>query len=209
LENTSNRCGGTVLRPDYLWRVRQVADAAKVPIHLDGARLANAAVALGLPVKDLAAPFDSVQFDLSKGLAAPVGGIVAGSGEFIEKAKRARKLLGGGMRQAGIIAAAGIIAIEQMIDRLADDHRNARRLAEGLSTSRHLSINLESVQTNLVFVTIEPPIVAMKLSHALKAVGIRVVPRGNRMRFVTHYQISAADIEKTIEVVHQAIDRQS
>jgi threonine aldolase len=133
LENTHNRRGGAVLSVEYCRQVRAIADRHGLPVHLDGARLANAAGALNVSLKELADPFDSVQFDLSKGLGAPVGGLVAGSGEFIKKARRYRKLLGGGMRQAGVIAAAGIVALEKMTDRLRDDHALARRLAEGLA----------------------------------------------------------------------------
>src|SRR5262245_15483883 len=141
LENTNNRCGGAVLNLEYCQRARQVAEEFGLPLHLDGARLANAAVALGVAIDELAGPFDSVQFDLSKGLGAPVGGIVAGSLSFIGKAKRYRKLLGGGMRQAGILAAAGIVAIDQNIDRLAEDHVQARRLAEALAKCRQIEID--------------------------------------------------------------------
>jgi len=206
LENTHNRCGGTVLTPDYCWKVSEIAAQAKVPLHLDGARLANAAVALNLPIKDLAAPFDSVQFDLSKALASPVGGLIAGTRDFIQKARRQRKQLGGGWRQAGILAAAGVLSITQMIDRLKDDHANAKRLATSLSKLPHLKIDLETVQSNLVLVTIQPPLIPADFVAKLKSHGILAgSPRGNKVRFVTHYHISTADIDRVIETAGRTI----
>jgi len=202
LENTHNRCGGTCLTSDYCHQVRDIARSANVPLHLDGARLANASVALNIPIKTLAAPFDSIQFDLSKALAAPVGGLVAGTKDFIQKARRQRKQLGGGWRQAGVLAAAGILSITQMIARLKDDHANARRLAEGLSKLPHLKIDLETVQSNIVLVTIEPPLLPADFVAKLKSQGILAgSPRGNKVRFVTHYQISTSDIDRVIESV--------
>ncbi|HUW09855.1 MAG TPA: low-specificity L-threonine aldolase, partial [Anaerolineae bacterium] len=133
LENTHNRCGGAVLTVDYMRSVGKLARDHEIALHLDGARLFNAAVALGVDVKELVADADSVTFCLSKGLAAPVGSVVCGSSDFVAQARRARKVVGGGWRQAGVIAAAGIVALEQMVDRLADDHANAKRLAEGLA----------------------------------------------------------------------------
>jgi threonine aldolase len=204
LENTHNRCGGAVLPLSYLNQARQAADALSIPMHLDGARLANAAVALGKPLKDLAAPFDSVQFDLSKGLGAPVGGIVAGSRDFIAAARRNRKLLGGGMRQAGVIAAAGLVSLT-MVDRLADDHRNARRLAEALADVNGLRVDLPSVQTNLVIVHLERT-AAPDFLAALKADGVLAgSPGPGRVRFVTHYDISARDLDSVVAAVRRAL----
>lgn len=204
LENSHNRCGGTALHPDYLHKARAVADAVGVPMHLDGARLANASVALGIPMRDLAGPFDSVQFDLSKGLGAPVGGVVAGSKDFITRAKRGRKLLGGGMRQAGVIAAAGLVALG-MVDRMADDHRLARRLAEALAETKGLRVDLPSVQTNLVIVHVESMPAADFLA-SLKSEGILAgSPGPGRVRFVTHYDVSAADIDTVVATARRVI----
>ncbi len=206
LENTHNRCGGTVLAPNYCHEARKIADGAKIPMHLDGARLGNAAATLGLPLREVVAPFDSVQFDLSKGLAAPVGGVVAGSKAFIEKARRARKLLGGGMRQAGVIAAAGILSLEAMLPRLKDDHANAKRLAQGLAKFPQLQIDLETVQTNIVLVKVVKPLDPQRFVDGLKAQKVLAgSPRGDKVRFVTHYQISARDIEYVIQAVGKVL----
>ena len=201
LENTHNRCGGTVLSLEYHRRVRELADSIGVPVHLDGARLANAAVALGVPMSQIAAHANSVQLDLSKGLAAPVGGIVAGSNAFVARAHRARKLLGGGMRQAGVIAAAGIVALEQMVDRLADDHANARRLAEGLLELPGVVLDLQRVQTNLVVLRLDaqrwPRPEAFV--EAMRQHGVLLGGFGDgRLRFATHFGIDAADIDATL-----------
>ena len=150
IENTHNRCGGVVLPIEYMQSVRQLAWARGLAVHLDGARLFNAAVALGVDAREITRHVDSVQFCLSKGLSAPVGSILAGDARLIGRARRVRKLVGGGMRQAGIIAAAGIVALEQMVDRLAEDHANARTLAEGLATFAQIEIDLAAVQSDIV-----------------------------------------------------------
>lgn len=193
LENTHNRCGGKVLDLTYLERVRELAREAGVPLHLDGARLANAAVALGRPMSELAAPFDSVQLDLSKALGAPVGGLVAGSRAFVALARRARKLLGGGMRQAGIVAAAGVVALQQMVQRLADDHRLARELAAGLADLPGVELDVSEVQTNLVVFRV-PGVPPSEFVSAMREQGVLMGEIGNgNLRMVTHYQISAED----------------
>jgi threonine aldolase len=151
LENTHNRCGGVAIPPAYFAAVREIADRHKLRVHLDGARIFNAAVALGVDPREITQHVDSVTFCLSKGLSAPVGSVLCGDVDFIYHAYRARKILGGAMRQVGIIAAAGIVALEQMVDRLAEDHIRARRLAEGIAAIPGLTIDLESVQTNLVY----------------------------------------------------------
>jgi threonine aldolase len=150
LENTHNRCGGAVLTPAYMSQVRALADRHRLAIHLDGARVFNAAIALGVPVSELARDADSVSFCLSKGLSAPVGSMVCGSSALVNEARRQRKLLGGGMRQAGVLAAAGIVALETMVDRLAEDHSNARKLAEGLAGLPGIVLDPKRVETNLV-----------------------------------------------------------
>jgi threonine aldolase len=202
LENTHNRCGGTVLSMEYCRAVRALADEVKVPVHLDGARLANAAVALRLPLATLAEPFHSVQFDLSKGLGAPVGGVVAGTREFITKGRRARKMLGGGMRQAGVIAAAGIVAIETMVDRMDDDHRKAKKLATALAAMRGIEIDPAKVQTNIVVLTVKQPWTAKTFLAKLKELGVLAgSPWYDRIRMVMHYDVSEKDIDAAIAAV--------
>lgn len=207
LENTHNRCGGTVLALDYIAQVRELATAHHLPLHLDGARLPNAAVALGVDLKTVAAPFDSVQLDLSKGLAAPVGGVVVGSKEFIHRAHRARKLLGGGMRQAGTIAAAGIVALEQMVERLAEDHAHARLLVEALIEMPDVRIDPTTVQTNLVVFRLNPQRwTPAAFITAMREHGILLGGFGDdRLRFATHYGISRADIDTTIAAARQVL----
>lgn len=202
LENTHNRCGGTVLAPETLRRVADVAHEQGVPVHMDGARIFNAAAALGIPPARLAAEVDTVQSCLSKGLGAPVGSLVAGEEPFVERARRNRKLVGGAMRQAGVIAAAGLVAFDEMIDRLAEDHARARRLAEGLAAIPGLAVDLDTVQTNIVIV--RPP---ADLDHAaiiaeLARRGVRISDYGTRgLRFVTHYQIDDAAIDVALAAV--------
>lgn len=207
LENTHNRCGGTVLALDYIAQVRELATTNHLPLHLDGARLPNAAVALGVDLKTVAAPFDSVQLDLSKGLAAPVGGVVVGNKEFIHRAHRARKLLGGGMRQAGTIAAAGIVALEQMVERLAEDHAHARLLVEALIEMPDVRIDPATVQTNLVVFRLNPERwTPATFITAMREHGILLGGFGDdRLRFATHYGISRADIDKTIAAARQVL----
>lgn len=206
LENTHNRCGGTVLSLDYLARVKALADEQGLPLHLDGARLPNAAVVLSMPMRVIAEHVTSVQLDLSKGLAAPVGGVVAGPRAFIARAHRARKVVGGGMRQAGVIAAAGIVALESMVERLAEDHANARLLAAGLAAFPQIVIELPYVQTNIVvFRMADPAWTPAVLINALREHGILVGGFGDeRLRMVTHYGISRADIDTTLAAVKQA-----
>ncbi len=203
LENTHNRRGGMVLPLDYLEQAGTLARQHNVPLHLDGARLANAAVALGVPLRAVAEHATTVQLDLSKGLAAPVGGIVAGSTAFIARAHRARKVVGGGMRQAGIIAAAGIVALERMVDRLAEDHAHARLLAEGLAAIPQIAIDVDRVQTNMVVCSLRaagwnPDM----FIHALREQGVLIGGYGDqRLRLVTHYGITRADIDQTLVVI--------
>ena len=157
IENTHNRHGGTCCTPEEIGAVAAVAHGANVPVHLDGARLFNAAVALRRDAREFTRDVDSVTFCVSKGLAAPVGSVVCGSRVFITRARRVRKMVGGGMRQAGVIAAAGIVALETMVDRLAEDHANALRLAEGIAKLPGLRVDLASVQTNIVIFGVERP----------------------------------------------------
>jgi len=201
LENTHNRCGGTVLDAAYLQAVGALARRYSLKLHVDGARLFNAAVALGVDVKALAADADSVSFCLSKGLAAPIGSLLCGSRPFIQQARRNRKLLGGGMRQVGVIAAAGIIALEQMVERLAEDHDHAQRLAVGLNEIPGLQADPARTRTNIVmFELLRPDLTPAQLAAALDAVGVRLFPAGGRrLRAVTHYEISANDIDEALQ----------
>jgi threonine aldolase len=199
LENTHNLCYGSPLPPSYLNQVGAIAVENGLKLHLDGARIFNAAVALGISPADLVAPADSVSFCLSKALAAPIGSMVCGSKEFIAKARRVKKVLGGGMRQAGIIAAAGIVALSQMIERLAEDHLNARRLAEGLADLKGLSLDLEKVRTNIVYIDIVSDLSSNAAVKKLEAENVRVLAVGpHRLRAVIHYHIRHDDIDKAI-----------
>src|SRR5207245_9385715 len=143
IENTHNRCGGAVLSIEQVEQLSSLAHAHRLAVHMDGARIFNAAIALGVPVSTLARPVDSIMFCLSKGLSAPVGSMLVGSQDFIRRAHRMRKLLGGGMRQAGILAAAGIVALEQMVDRMAEDHENCKQLAYGFADYPQIDIDVE------------------------------------------------------------------
>jgi threonine aldolase len=180
--------------------VRALADEHGLAIHLDGARVFNAAVALGVAPSLLARDADSVSFCLSKGLSAPVGSLACGSAEFIQRARRQRKLLGGGMRQAGILAAAGTVALETMIDRLAEDHANARRLAEGLSQLPKIEIDPERVQTNIVIFALTPDALSpAQLAQGLAGHGVKVGTIGERrIRAVTHHGIAAQDVDNAL-----------
>jgi threonine aldolase len=203
LENTHNLCGGAPLEPHYLRAVGDIARRHGIKLHIDGARLFNAAAALGVPAKDLALEADSVSFCLSKGLAAPVGSVIGGSRDFIREARRARKVLGGGMRQAGVLAAAGIVALTEMSDRLAEDHANARRLAVGLAGMAGLQLDPGRYRTNIVyFDVVKPGLTAADLVAALQKAGVRMLASGTRtLRAVTHYEVTAADIDYALGVM--------
>jgi threonine aldolase len=208
LENTHNYCGGTALTVQYMEEVAALARKHSLQVHLDGARIFNAAVALGLDVKELTRHMDSVSFCLSKGLAAPVGSVICGSGKFIAEARRNRKVLGGGMRQCGIIAAAGITALEQMIERLTEDHVNARQLAEGIVEIPNLSLDLEKVQTNIVYFNLTSEKLTTKaLVQQLANQGIKILSLGPaRLRAVTHYGISTKDIDVTLKTLQKIME---
>jgi len=207
LENTHNRCGGAALSPEYTEQVAAPAHDQGLLLHLDGARVFNAAVALGVDVKELTRHVDSVSFCLSKGLSAPVGSLVCGSKEFIYEARRNRKALGGGMRQCGIIAAAGIEALENMIERLVQDHDNARRLAEGIGKIDGLSIEPERVQTNIVYFDLaSKTTTAEQLAAELAHKGVRILQVGpSRLRAVTHYGIAAEDIDLALAALKEVM----
>ena len=201
LENTHNFCGGTVLSLERTQLLADAAHDAGLRVHLDGARIFNAAIASGHSVAELAAPADSVCFCLSKGLGAPVGSLICGDAEFIRSAHRVRKLVGGGMRQAGILAAAGLVALDEMVDRLADDHANARQLARGLA-ELGFQISPEGVATNIVVVPLDStddPAPAPALREQLAELGILcTMPDRTRIRLVTHADVTADDISEAL-----------
>lgn len=197
LENTHNRAGGAIIPLDVHRALYDLAKSRGLNVHLDGARLFNAAVATGVPASEYAAQADSVSFCLSKGLGCPVGSVLCGTRAFVERARRVRKMFGGGMRQAGVLAACGIVALETMIERLAEDHQNARRLAEGIASLPGISVDAAVVQTNMVYFDTEVP--AATLVERLVAERVRCLsldPR--RIRLVTHYDVDAEDIEAAI-----------
>ena len=196
LENTHNRCGGAALSTAQIGTIKAVADRHGLRMHLDGARIFNAAVALGVDASEIATPFDSVQFCFSKGLSAPVGSAIVGSAAFIQEARRNRKIVGGGMRQAGVIAAAAVVALEQMVDRLADDHANARCLAEELAEIPGLAIDPAAVQTNIVIFGLSNASIAITdVVSGLAAEGVKMnAISTTQFRAVTHYGIERDDI---------------
>jgi threonine aldolase len=204
LEDTHCLCGGRVLALDYLARVRAFAARQGLPVHLDGARLFNASVALGAPAREIARHADSVSFCLSKGLAAPIGSMVAGGREFIARVRRLRKMIGGGMRQAGFIAAAGIFALDRMIDRLAEDHAHARLLAAGLAAVPGIALETALPETNIVFCSLTDGDTAGFLA-ALRRHGVRAGELTGRIRMVTHYGITRSDIAATVVAVREAL----
>jgi len=203
LENTHNHCNGAPLTIKYTEEVAAMAKKHGLQVHLDGARIFNAAIALGVDVNELTRHVDSVSFCLSKGLSAPVGSVICGSVKFIAEARRNRKVLGGGMRQCGIIAAAGITALEQMVERLTEDHANARRLAEGIAGIPGLSLDLERVQTNILYFDLtSEKLTTEALIKRLAGHGIKMLALGpKRLRAVTHYGISAEDIDITLKAL--------
>ncbi len=205
LENTHNRAGGTIYPLEEIRRIRKVVDAHGFMMHLDGARLWNASVATGISLKEYAGYFDSVSVCFSKGLGAPVGSLIVGSEEFIVRARRYRKLYGGGMRQAGILAAAGLYALENNIDRLAEDHRNARKLAEAVASLPGISVDLDSVQTNIVIIQIDGArYTASQVADVLKEHGILLLAIAPaRLRAVTHLDVSEEGIDRAIKVFQE------
>jgi len=206
LENSHNLAGGTLLTRQRTVEICEGAHALGIPVHLDGARLFNAAAALSETVAALAAPCDSVMFCLSKGLGAPVGSMLLGSGAFIEEARAWRKLLGGGMRQAGVIAAAGLVALEESPQLLHKDHANARRLAEGVAELPGVRIDPECVVTNIVIFDIEGTRQAADAICArLRARGVLASGFGSSIRMVTHYDVSTADIDAAVSALRDAL----
>jgi len=200
LENTHNGAGGTVISIEQMKAIKEVAAEHGLKVHLDGARIFNAAIALGVEAKEIAAQADSVTFCLSKGLSCPVGAVLCGTKEFIAKARRVRKVLGGGMRQAGIIAAPGIVALQTMIDRLADDHANARVLAEALVELPDVELDLSTVQTNIIRFKVKSGAAAFVDKLAAKNILVHQVSE-SAIRMVTHRHISRDDVLYTIDVL--------
>jgi threonine aldolase len=210
LENTQNKCGGLSISREYMLEATAVARENDLAIHLDGARLFNAAVDQNVPARDLVDMVDSVTFCLSKGLCAPVGSVLCGSKDFIHKALRIRKQLGGGMRQAGVLAAAGIIALEEMVDRLAEDHAHAKALAEGLSQVPGVWLDKGSPNTNMVYIELDPAlgVDAKQCAAELKEQGILVGVTGPRhFRLVCHYWIREEDLPEIVAGFAEVLDR--
>jgi threonine aldolase len=208
LENTHNMAGGTVTPVPVYEEIWQGAKEAGLPVHLDGARVFNAAAALGIGVAELTSGFDTVNFCLSKGLGAPVGSILVGSRAAVERARIFRKALGGGMRQVGILAAAGLIALEEMPARLGEDHAHARLMAETLAACEGVAIDLEAVQTNIVFFTLRGGGDAAGLVAALKKEGILCSAIGpHAVRLVTHFDVSREDCEVAVEAMVRLVGR--
>ena len=207
LENTHNNCGGTALSKTQIESVADVAHHHGVPLHIDGARIFNAAAAQSIEAKELVENVDSVQFCFSKSLGAPVGSMVVGSEGFIHQARRARKIVGGGMRQAGVIAAAAIVAIEQGIPRLHEDHANARKMAETLAALPGVELDLQSVQTNIIIFEVRrEDITAPQLCDRLGTNGITASARNETLiRFVTHRDISAADTDVVCQALEETL----
>ena len=203
LENTHNRCSGMVLTPEDTKGVADVAHAAGAAVHLDGARIFNAAVALEVPAEELVKDVDDVSFCLSKGLSCPVGSVICGTQEFIDQARRWRKMVGGGMRQAGVLAAAGLVAMDTMIDRLADDHANAKKLAVGLANIDGLSVDPERIQTNIVIFEVDPALATVQeFMGALDREGVKVsYPGEHTIRMVTHRHIDSGEIDQALSRV--------
>jgi len=207
IENTHNRAGGTIVTPSQIEAISKVAREHGLRLYMDGARIFNAAVALKVDVTEFTRHVDNLMFCLSKGLSCPIGSIVVGSEEFIERARKIRKILGGGMRQAGIIAAPGIIALEKMIDRLEEDHRNARLLAEGLLKIEGLHVDLRTVQTNMVMCDVDELGVSADLFvKELRDHGVLVNNISKtRVRFVTHRGIEREDIERALCIIEEVV----
>lgn len=208
LENSHNLAGGSVLPRARTEEICEAAHALGIPVHLDGARIFNAAAALGETVAALARPCDSVMFCLSKGLGAPVGSMLLGRREFIEEARRWRKLLGGGMRQAGVIAAAGLVALEESPKGLHEDHANARRLAEGVADIQGVKINPQSVVTNIVIFDIGGTArAADEICARLQTKGVLASGFGSSIRMVTHYDVSRADIDTAVAALGDVLTK--
>ncbi|KAG5056213.1 hypothetical protein AAZX31_03G229900 [Glycine max] len=209
LENTHGNSGGRCLSVEYTDRVGEVAKKHGLKLHIDGARIFNASVALGVPVDRLVQAADSVSVCLSKGLGAPVGSVIVGSNNFITKARRLRKTLGGGMRQVGILCAAALVALQENVGKLQSDHNKAKLLADGLNEIKGLRVDISSVETNIIYVEVEEGsrATAAKLCKDLEDYGILLMPMGSsRLRIVFHHQISASDVQYALSCFQQAVN---
>ncbi len=207
LENTHNACNGSPLSPAYHAAVADIARANRLKVHTDGARIFNAAVALGVPPTELARHTDTISFCLSKGLSAPVGSLLCGSRDFVDEARRQRKMVGGGLRQAGILAAAGIVALETMVDRLAEDHANAKYFAECLADVPGIQLDPTLIKTDIVFFDITSnALTAPQLAERLAREGVLIgIAGAKRMRAVTHYGIERADVDAALAAIRRAL----
>jgi threonine aldolase len=208
LENTQNICGGVPLSVEYTRQVGEIAHRNNLSLHIDGARIFNSAVAQNVDVKELTAPADSVMFCLSKGLASPVGSLLVGTEKFINRARHLRKMLGGGMRQVGILAAAGILSLEKMTTRLADDHRRAKQIADGLRQINGIEVDEGSPHTNMIFLNLSEhvSISMVQVGERLKEMGVLVdADHPRRLRLVTHYGVNNAGVEKSITALSKAL----
>ena len=209
LENTQNVCGGVPLTPAYTRQVSEIARQHGLSLHIDGARIFNSAVAQNVSVRELVDPADSVMFCLSKGLASPVGSMLVGSQKLIARARHLRKMLGGGMRQVGIIAAAGIISLEKMVNRLAEDHVRAKKLADGLRQVKGLAVDEGSPHTNMVYMDLseEVKIDTKQICEKARQTGILLdAENSRRFRLVTHYWIDDRAVEKTISAFQEILN---
>lgn len=209
LENTQNICGGVPLSPDYIRQVAELAHRNHLYLHIDGARIFNAAAALNVSVKELVEPADSIMFCLSKGLAAPIGSILAGTQPFIARSRHIRKMLGGGMRQVGVVAAAGILSLEKMTKRLSEDHARAKSLADGLKKVHGLAVDEGSPHTNMVYLNLAEDVRtdAYQVTQKMKDQGVLVDPENaRRFRLVTHYWIDDSAVEKTVSAFQKAVN---
>ncbi|MCY3936282.1 MAG: low-specificity L-threonine aldolase [Chloroflexi bacterium] len=214
LETPHADCDGTPLPLEYVQQVAAIAKEHGVALHIDGARLFNAAAALGVPAAELVAPADSASFCLSKGLCAPIGSVVVGDAAFIERVRRIRKMLGGGLRQAGVPAAAGRVSLQRMIGRIGEDHRRARMLAEGLAQIPHIRLNLERVQTNMFYLHLLPSagINPLQLTQRLAEDDVLIMASRDhreRIRLVTHYWITDEAVEHILAAFRRALNHHS
>lgn len=206
IENTHNRRSGRALPVSYMRAVTEVAARHDVAVHLDGARIFNAAAALGVDAAEIATHATSVQFCLSKGLAAPVGSLVAGDADIIERVRRQRKMLGGAMRQSGVIAAAGLVALNSMIDRLPEDHARAKRLATSLAGIRGISLDPDAVQTNIVVFRLNASLDQTQVAERFKERGLLVSNYGAvGLRMVTHVDVGDADVDRALEIIASTV----
>ena len=208
LENTQNVCGGVPLSVEYTRAVGKIARENNLLLHIDGARIFNAATALNVSVKELVQPADSVMFCLSKGLAAPVGSMLVGTKKFINRARHLRKMLGGGMRQVGVLAAAGLISLEKMSTRLGEDHARARKLSEGLKQVQGLELDAGTASTNMIYFNLadEVKLSVDQIMDEMKKRGVLVDWAGpRRFRLVTHYWVDDAGVEKTVKAFGEVL----